>query len=681
MFKKTISILMAIVFVLSLMPLGALADVTVESTPVTRTINFTKPAHSRNHTDHKNLHKDPVNYTGTASYMISYGNTWYAYVQLDLTGYEEIIDNKNTKLELCIKGMNNSYPVRKYEAYAVNDSIENYDDTTITYVSANNQGLHKFSDNALMIASDSNVTDVKESKKVVDAEALKSILSQGKDNSVVTLVFNGTDTANGRLVYTNPDCGLVVTYVPSEINNEEYVSTLLESVDTLKDLTGDDDITKTGLPKTYRGMNVTWESSDPDYVTSDGVITQHPEEKDVTLTATFSYKGIHETAETGIATKEFTVNVPAETPVEVKIPFTNYAYSRESKSGESLDVFTSGEHKAIATGGDYAAYTQFDLKGYEEILKNPQTSIQVQLKAGYSLGSHTLTDIRGILAYDKTDSYKWDEITYAEADKLGLHDIEGRPVLFTKNDGTIIKVTHDPVKIDANKEALVAALEENNTNSIVSVYLEGLTGTSYIRANNEGTCLIIKYYKSEIDEDAYYADIQSSFVWENITSDAQEALVNKLPTYYKGADIVWESEKKYVTSSGELAIPSGSAMADDVLKAHVTYKGNSFTTEEFEVTICDGSLELGEPSLSIDAGVASGSFTVTNATGEDISYILYLVVYNDGEMVNLIPKTINAVKGSITSETINANVATGNKVKFLVWKADGITPAIAAIDE
>ena len=123
-------------------------------------------------------------------------------------------------------------------------------------------------------------------------------------------------------------------------------------------------------------------------------------------------------------------------------------------------------------------------------------------------------------------------------------------------------------------------------------------------------------------------------------------------------------------------------MADDVLTAQVTYKGETFTSEEFNVTICDGSLTLGTPALTVDAGVASGSITVTNATGEDVSYILYLVVYNGGEMVNLVPATIDAVKGSNTSKTITAeDVATGNNVKFLVWKADGITPAIAAIEK
>ena len=52
MFKKTISILMAIVFVLSLMPLGALADVAGETTPVEKIINFTR----RNYYEHQRLY-------------------------------------------------------------------------------------------------------------------------------------------------------------------------------------------------------------------------------------------------------------------------------------------------------------------------------------------------------------------------------------------------------------------------------------------------------------------------------------------------------------------------------------------------------------------------------------------------------------------------------------------------
>lgn len=681
MFKKTISILMAVVFALSLMPFGVMADVAGESTPVTRTINFTKPAHA---SSNYNVHKDVVSYSDNVNKMINYGNKWYAYVQLDLTGYEEILDNENTKLQLCVKGINKTYPVKNYEAYAVNDSIENYDDTAITYQSANSQGLHDFSKNAVMIASDGNVTSYTESISVVDAEALKSVLSQSEDNSIVTIVFNGTDTANGRLVYTKEDCGLVVTYVPSEIDNEEYVSTLLESVSTLKDLTGDDDITKTGLPKTYRGMNVTWSSSDTDYITSDGVVTQHPEAKVVTLTATFSYKGIHETAEPGTAIKEFTVNVPAETPVEVRIPFTNYAFSRDSSNAEgsaAADITykyaTYSNYDCIQVGGSYDSYAQLDLKGYEEILNNPSTTATVSFEAGYQYTDAVINPFKGTISPDSADVYSNNTITWNIANGFGMHN-ETNPVLFELTETNVSRGNCSTG--NANMQVLKDAIN-SSSNSIISLHFDRVSDESKIRISSENSGLFISYYKSEIDDDAFFEDIQSSFAWENITSDAQEALVNKLPTYYKGADIVWSSQSGYVTSSGELAIPSDRAIVSDVLTAQVTYKGETFTSEEFNVTICNGSLILGTPALTVEDGVASGEFAVTNATGEDISYILYLAEYNGGEMVNLVPKTIKAVKGRTTSETINANVATGNKVKFLVWKADGITPAIAAIEK
>lgn len=693
MFKKTISILMAIVFVLSLMPMGALAEVAGEENFVTGQIPFTNYAYSRHDPDNAANREKVFKYQAndkSTYHVILAGGVYDGYAQLNFSGYEEILGNKSTTATYKIGtgGTGGQQKCIDFKAYVMPDNTDGYSWETINGEIANTLGLNNIDGRPVLFE---RLDNTGKRAEVIEGDAdLSKVVNEingTNDNSIITLCFDASSATYLRpWDSTNESVeGLYIKYNPAEISNDEYVDTLLENISELKDLTGDDDITKTGLPKTYRGMDITWVSSDPDYISTDGVITQHPEAKDVILTATFSYKGIHETAKTGTAIKEFKVNVPAETPVEVTIPFTNYAYSRESKLNEKLGVLTfesSGvTHRSIATGGDYNAYTQFNLKGYEEILKNSKTSIQIQLKAGYSAGGHTLTNIRGVLASDKADSYKWDELTCDEADKLGLHDTEGRPVLFTKNDDVTIKVTQDPVKVDANKEALVAALEENNTNSVVSVYLEGLTGTSYIRANNEGTCLIIKYYKSEIDEDAYYADIQSSFVWENITSDAQEALVNKLPTYYKGADIVWSSEKRYVTSSGELDIPSDRAMADDVLTAHVTYKDKSFTSEEFEVTICDGSLILGTPALTVEDGVASGSFAVTNATGEDISYILYLAEYNGGEMVNLVPETINAVKGIETSETITAKVASGNKVKFLVWKADGITPAIAAIEK
>ena len=345
-------------------------------------------------------------------------------------------------------------------------------------------------------------------------------------------------------------------------------------------------------------------------------------------------------------------------------------------------------NRSIVTGGSYEAYAQLDLKGYEEILKNPHTSIQMSLKAGFRYSGSRIYNLKATLAHDSADGYTWDTITWNMAKALGLHNDDENPVLFIKDDD-VRKSQNTVVVIDSDKEALLSVLDENDTNSLVSMHFVALdwgdtladdeTPDSTFVCNTESTGLVIKYYPSEIDNDAFYADIENTFAWETITADSQNAVVNNLPTYYKGADIVWSSAEGYVTSSGELAIPSDASIVEDTITANVSYNGNTFT-KEFAVKLCDGSLTLGTPALAVDGGVATGSFAVTNATDKDATYKLYLAVYSGGEMINLVPVTLTAAKGAVTSETFTANVAEGASVKLLVWAADGITPVAVAVE-
>ena len=85
-----------------------------------------------------------------------------------------------------------------------------------------------------------------------------------------------------------------------------------------------------------------------------------------------------------------------------------------------------------------------------------------------------------------------------------------------------------------------------------------------------------------------------------------------------------------------------------------------------------------EPALTVEGGVATAKVDVTNATAQDVSYKHYLAEYNNEELIQLVPMDMNALKYFKTSETLTANVSDGNKVKFFVWSADGITPVVVA---
>ena len=700
-FKKSIALFVAIVFVMSLVPFGVMAS--TEADMQTATLQFLNVATSRSKSSsgHQNL---------TGSYFVRMSskgensNDRRGYTQLDFSGYEEILGNNSTTVAAVYReGRNETNPCTNYYITAYPGHLGDYDPTTVTFADAKALGLHSDTAGTLIYekTSTSAATGVKKTIDV-DLGSLNAVLAQYTDSSVVTLTF--TSSSSSSYIALNPnvgagyeDIGVHISYDANEIDNQAYVDGLVDGIATIDDLVGEAGL-EAGLPLKYYGADITWQSSDPDYISNDGKVTQHIESKDVTLTATFSYKGADANATLATATKEFVVTVEGETPVEVTIPFTNYAYSRSSATNTDnakniaykRQTHAETTVQSIVTGGSYDAYTQLDLKGYEEILKNPHTSIQMKLTAGFRFSTARLHNVEGVLAPDKADSYNWETVTWNIAEDIGLHETEGRPVLFTKNDDKRTP-NGSTVTVDADKEALLSALSENDTNSVVSIHFNPLDWNgavepeqnyydSSIRANNANTCLVITYYPSEVDNDAFYADIEETFAWETITSDAQTAVVNNLPTYYKGADVVWSSAEGYVTSSGELAIPSDSAMAEDTITANVSYNGNTFT-KEFAVKLCDGSLTVGTPELTVDGGIATGSISATNATGADAVYQLYLAVYSDKEMINLVPVTLTAAKGETTSETVTANVAEGNKVKFLVWEYGKTTPSTVAVEK
>ena len=99
----------------------------------------------------------------------------------------------------------------------------------------------------------------------------------------------------------------------------------------------------------------------------------------------------------------------------------------------------------------------------------------------------------------------------------------------------------------------------------------------------------------------------------------------------------------------------------------------------------DALASIGTHELTVDkdSGTATANISVTNGTGEDVTYNLYIVVYNDGEMSKIVADTLTVTAGNEGSKEFSCaeEITTGSKVKFLVWEADGITPAIASIEK
>ena len=613
-----------------------------------------------------------------STHDIRSGGQYYGYVQLDLTGYEEILANDNTSVKVSIYAGPYTTTTRKcgdFYAYLVNDAADTkYVGTVTTQKQANSLGMHNTTRPTLFVKSDGTIVSKTRLELEADVDALVSSLNEGSDNSLVTLYLHpkGASGDLGYLspFYINPKISyLEIFYDESEVDNQAYVNDITLGI-TWDKITDDDinNITK-NLPTFYKGASISWEASVPGIVSPNGEITPPlGETTDVTLTATFTYKDASTTA-------IFDATVAPEQAVEVKIPFTNYAFSRSSATNtndaknHAYKFGTFNGIDCIQTGGSYDGYVQLDLKGYEEILNNPYTTATISLEAGYEFSTARLNPVIGKVAPDSADGYDNMTITWNIANKLGIHK-STNPVLFETTESGL---TPGQCAVASADMSVLANAINNSTNSIITLYIEPNGADSKIRASKSG--LTISYYKSQIDDEAFFADIESGFAWDKITSDAPEAVVNNLPNYYKGADIVWSSGEGSVTSSGELVTSDGALIKDNIT-ANVSYKDYSFT-REFNVTVCDGKISFSEPAITIENNTATANISVVNGTDKDVTYKLYLATYIEGKLIELVPFDFKINKGSELSKELEADYASGNTVKFFVWENDSINPVLA----
>lgn len=676
-FKKAISIFVLAIFVLSLLPIGALAETTQE----TEKVYFTNYSYTRR-SGSSYLNNPGTFGVNGETHDIRFGGQYFGYVQLDLTGYEEILANDNTSIKVSVYAGPYTSTTRKcgdFNAYLVNDVADtSYVSKETTQKQADALGMHSTDRPILFTKSDGTVVKSTTLELEADVDALVASLNEGSDNSLVTLYLlpKGTSEDSGYLSpsYINPKISyLEISYDADEIDNQAYVNDITSDI-TWDKITDDDinNITK-DLPTFYKGATISWEASVPGIVSSNGEITPPlGETTDVSLTATFTYKDAATTA-------TFDATIAPEQALEVKIPFTNYAYSRSSASNTNdaknyaYSYSTFNGVDCIQTGGSFDGYVQLDLKGYEEILNDPYTTATVTMEAGYEFSTARMNPIIGRVAPDSADDYDNMTITWNIANALGIHK-KTNPVLFETTEADLkpglIAVA------SADMSVLTNAIN-SSTDSVITIYLAPNGDDSKIRASKSG--LTISYYESQIDDDTFFADIESSFAWDKITSDAQEAVVNDLPNYYKGADIVWSSGEGAVTSAGELVTSDG-VLVEDVITANVSYKDYSFT-REFNVTVCDGKVSFGDPTLITENDSATANISAVNGTGKDVTYKLYLATYNDGELLKLVPIDFSINKGNEADKELTTNYASGNIAKFFVWENDGITPVLSVTEK
>ena len=689
-FRKAISVFVLAVFVLSLIPTGVFAE---NGSVIIGVQNYGTCYYKTPNAPSGVVSENGVNNICTARAESS--DKRYAYGQFDLTGYEEILGNPSTKVTYIVRlgGGFGGSKCSKLTVQLFNDEHD-YDDSSITYNQAKELGLHGTGDLVIFQQTAADGEQRIVSSAEVDVAGLVSVLRSGTDNSIVCYAASTTTSAPVYFRPAEANTGLKIEYESSEINNLDYVNSAAEkltwdkiSADPIEAVTSD-----TILPSKFYGADVAWSSNVPGLIDeTSGRIIPRGSAKEATFTATLSYKGAHESAPTATITKTFTATISAEEPKVAYIPFFNYAHSRDSDQNNSdaknhkyiYETFGSNNsrYNCIKTAGSFEGYAQIDLAGYEEILRNPETKVSVQLEAGYQYASSAkINPMTAYVGPDSADSYSNETITWNIANNIGLHSTNS-PGLFTITDKGVS--SGECAKANVNINVLSDALA-NSSDSIISIHLDagkidGKTAESCIRMSSQNSGLFISYYESEIDNEAFFGDIENAFTWENLSSDDAGAVVNDLPNYYKGANVVWSSGEGCITSSGEL-IPTNGQIIKDTLTATVSFLDKSFT-KTFNVTICDGNVTLGTPELTVADGKATANISIVNGTAKAVTYNLYLAVYTGNELTELTPFTFEIDKASSSSKTITATCGDESSAKFLVWENDNITPATVFVEK
>jgi hypothetical protein len=691
--KKFIAIMLTLVFVLSMvLPMGVLADTTDER----KTVSFGFTTSDRIDFGYTSTSGSTGNIKNNTR-VYHKEDTWHvrsgypAHAKIDFSGYEEILKNEGTTVYFQTKGSNSSYPVKDFIIYLAADNCDMLDFTVLSNVIATSEGFYNTSRPVLYMKSDgTSATSIFSSGEIKTTE-LVSVLDENPENSSVALYLSHLNGVQNR--FKPAETSFNIIYDESIINNQEYVNSVAERL-TWDILSSEDKnmvTSKLNFPKKFYGVDIVWESSKPDVIneSSGEVVVDSDAAIPVTLTANLTYTNAF--GDSAVATAPVTFNVIVRDPASIVkdqiISLENVAHSRDQNGEKPLSVseYEGNNYIQFRQGGQSNTrygYGQFDLSGYEEILDNAGTELKTVFKA-YG-GTYVMKDFQVFIMNDSVDDYVASDLSYDLAEEMGMHEFENGTLLYYRSDAT----SATSLESSVNRIDVVDKLKTGTDNSLVTLVFDSLSNnTSRIFYEYADNGLYITYDKTEINNAEYLKEVKDALTWEVLSKGKQDKVSADLylPTKFKGAKIVWESNDAAITADGKVDFANNKGKTVK-LTAKMTYTnilGQSAETEkEFEVTISDGEYyEIGTPELKIEDNKFKASWGVENYTGADVTYYVYLAAYSNKELVGLKPIEYVAKNGEPTFINPEVKFQEGYTAKLIVLKSDHITPLFAATEK
>lgn len=286
-FKKAIALLVAAVFLMSLIPVVGMAeDVSIALT------NYANTRGGSYAND-----EGCIAWSSYPSYQKvqngSNNNSWHMYGQFDLSGYEEILGNEGTSVtfKINVGGPASSGKQKNFEIYLIDDTFDDYRAESLTHNLAESLGMFDAINSGVVIgsAADEEYAPKGLYEVSVPAQTILDVLKGGSDNSIVTLAFTTKDT-NGT-AFNASTCTLTIDYNSGKVDNALYAKEIVDGINW-SDLSSEAQNAVTqdlNLPTKLYGADISW-SSNSGAINSAGEVTQSYNKESVTIIATARYK-------------------------------------------------------------------------------------------------------------------------------------------------------------------------------------------------------------------------------------------------------------------------------------------------------------------------------------------------------------------------------------------------------
>ena len=704
-FKKALAIMMTFIFVMSLVPAGVMAE---ETSSVI--LNFSNIAHSRGGDSaktHQNLAASGVAVRVNAA---SGSSSRYGYVQFNFSGYEEVLQNKGTTLELHVSlGSRSDRVGRDFELYAFGDYVDGYDAATITYNSAAEMGLHTFNNGKLIfIKSDgSNYDEPTTISGPVNKENVISMLKTGMDNSKLTVVVKSRVGTDNWIYPIGKEKGIKICYSDAEIDNDDYVNKLANEL-TWDILSSEDQykVTSTlNLPKKFYGADILWESTNEDAInpSSGEVVVNHQLTTRVKLTANITYTNFK--GDKASALKEFSVILPKDT---ILLNGVNTGDEKIDTGGSSNKKYHKQEIESNGIGGkiagndSYIKVTDFSGNPYLNVSGGYVHEIsflltdecddagidwQCRLKDGSGSGTSTISKFRikkGGLYFGNQKLVaihpnQWMNFT-AVAPKGGIEGTEitsgGEIIGYEEYDRSF--------ELYANGELIYEETLPGATGGIYASRFFGETTSENVPSiyiDNVRTLAKGEDHNIAYDKEANISMEGLDDIGKTITLTTKTTVADIINTI----GISDEYNLRMYDNNGTQITDDNQIVADGYKLVVAATNGTNMERaySYYEIRVMEeGDLAFDVPFINLDGSAVKGNVKVFNYSGEDAVYKVFLAVYNDDEFIGIADfETLTAENGKATEFTTSGSYAfaSGNTAKLFVWEADEITPKLTSI--